>query len=311
MSQSKYMNLDAAESAFFDRQLDLVKSGIYGVEYPQFKSRQFIPVNNEGDGGVTTIRYRMRNKHGVAKVIADRGRDLPRATVSGQEFAQLVRPLGIEAAWTVQEIAAAARGGYALPTEELTAARFGMEYSLDQIGQFGDSDSGLKGFLNHSSVTPSDVAAGAATTRNWETKTANEILLDIQEMIETMAADTLGVQEPNTLALPVSSYGFISMMPRSTTSDMTVLNFLLTTLRATMPNFTIMPWYALETAGDSSSKRMVLYKRDPSVLTLEIPMELQFLAPQAVGLEVIVAGWMTTGGVLLYQPKAVIFRDKI
>ncbi len=307
MSQSKYMNLDAAQSAFFERELDLVKTGLFGVEYPQFKARQFIPVNNQGDGGVTTIRYRMRDKHGVAKIIADHGSDLPRATVSGQEFAQLVRPLGIEAAWTVQEIAAAARAGYALPAEELNAARFGMEYSLDQIAQLGDSDAGLKGLLNHSAVTPDSVDDGASTDPEWETKTSDEIIKDIQEMVETMAADTLGVQKANTLLLPESSYAFISMKPRSTNSDTTVLSF----LRSVMPGLAIEPWYALETAGDSSSKRMVLYKRDPSVLSLEIPMELQFLAPQAVGLEVRVAGWMTTGGVLLYQPKAVVFRDHI
>jgi hypothetical protein len=41
----KTYRLDAAESAFFERELDHIKAQTYDIKYPMLKARQFVPVS--------------------------------------------------------------------------------------------------------------------------------------------------------------------------------------------------------------------------------------------------------------------------
>lgn len=302
---SKYMNLDSAQSVFFDRQLEQIKAQVYGIKYPAYKARQFIPVNSEGDGA-SIITYQMEDIHGQGpKIISDYAADLPTSEASGQEFSVRVRDLGRSVQWTVAEIRAGARLGKDLPSKKMEAARKLMERDLDVIAQLGDATTGLKGFLNHSAVDDDTVDNGASTAPEWETKTADEIITDLTEAQQFVISSTLGVYKPNMLLVPETSYATL-LTKRLPDTSANLMSYI-------MANFGLQvePWYALETAGDSSSKRFVMYYKDPEVLTLEIPSELVWLDPQPKNLSYVVPGYMSTAGVVMYQPKAVVYRDHI
>ena len=79
-------HLDANESAFFQRELEYVKSNTYDVKYPELKARRLFPLNPEVDPGATKITYQQYDQTGIAKIIANYADDLPRADIKGKEF---------------------------------------------------------------------------------------------------------------------------------------------------------------------------------------------------------------------------------
>lgn len=59
--REKY-RLDAAETVFFERELQHVYAQTYDVRYPELKGRMFIPVSNQAGGGATSVNYRQFGK---------------------------------------------------------------------------------------------------------------------------------------------------------------------------------------------------------------------------------------------------------
>lgn len=302
----RYTNLDANESAFFDRQLEHIKSKVYPVLYPELKSRQFIPVDSSAGDGVDEITFRMEDQVGAAKLITDYANDLPRADVFGTEQTQKVRDLGVSFGYNIREIRSAIRAGTDLVSRKGAAARKAAELKLDAIGATGDTVGGLKGFLNHTDISAASVANPGGGTA-WSTKTPDQILTDMNEAVTAIRDATNGVHSPTTLLVPEAQYTLIAQK-RLTDLNVTILQFFL----ASNPFIKeVMPWYRLKTAGSGSVARMVAYDRSPEVLTLEIPGEFEMMEAQPRGLELVVPCRLVTAGVILYRPKACIFRDGI
>lgn len=53
----RFINLDANESIFFERELEHVKARSYDIKYPEFKATMLIPVSTEAGPGAETITY--------------------------------------------------------------------------------------------------------------------------------------------------------------------------------------------------------------------------------------------------------------
>jgi hypothetical protein len=101
----------------------------------------------------------------------------------------------------------------------------------------------------------------------------------------------------------------IAQTPWATTglSSDTILSFFLKTnpfIKA------IEPWFHLATAGSSSTRRLMVYKRDPRFVKQHL-VDYRQLAPQAQGLEQVINCYSKHGGVTLYYPKVVRYLDGI
>ena len=101
----------------------------------------------------------------------------------------------------------------------------------------------------------------------------------------------------------------MSTTPRSSTSDTTILEF----LKANHPEITMWDWLNELNASASFSglDAMVAYRRDPEVLTLEIPSDFEQFAPQEEGLDFVVPCHERMGGVIVYYPLACSFAKGI
>jgi hypothetical protein len=296
--------LDAAESAFLQRQLEYIKPGLMEVKYPEFLARQFLPVNSQAGDGVDTIIAQVSDSVGEAKLISDYGKDFPRADTFTREYPVKIRDIGVSYGWSLREIRAAARAGVALTDRKARAARKAVEKQIDEIACFGHSDAGLKGFLNHSDVDDDDAGNG-----DWANASVDDILADVNEGPETVAANTNGVWGKNlTLLLPDAKYMLLAQR-RLSDSNLTLLQFIMQTnpfIKA------IAPWYKLKNAGAGGAKdRMVFYERTPEVLELEIPFEFEQFEAQQQGLEFVVPCRAATAGLNLHHPQAVLYRDNI
>ena len=66
----KYLNLDAGQSVFFDRELEKVKNQSYDIQFPELKAKRLIPVSTDAGAGASSITFQSYEGYGIAKIIA-------------------------------------------------------------------------------------------------------------------------------------------------------------------------------------------------------------------------------------------------
>lgn len=294
--------LDANETVFFQRELEAVKAKTYDVKYPELKCRRLIPVSFEAGAGAESIVYQQYDQVGMAKIISAYGNDLPRADIVGKEFVAKIKSLGCSYGYNIQEIRNANMAGKSLQSRKAAAAKRAVLQKENSIAYFGDASTGLIGFLNNPNVSQTVVPVGVSASTLWANKTASEILVDLNGAANFIVESTNGVEIPDTLLLPLAQYNYIKSTPRSATSDTTILQYFLDN----NGYIKTVEWVnELKGAGLSSKDVMVCYRKDPDVLTLEIPQDFEQFPEQEQGLEYVVPCHQRIGGVLIYYPMAV------
>ncbi len=263
--QPRFANLDANESIFFARELEHIKAKTYDVDFETNRVREFVPVSHEAGPGAQSITWYAFTRVGVAKLVADYAKDLPRVDVYGTKNTTPVETIGDSFGYNVIEIASAAMADRPLTAKKAMAAREAFEDRVDAIGKVGDVPTGLGGFTNGTNVPITTVVNGAATTKPWNTKTVAEILTDVRTAYTATDVATKGLETFDTLLLPPTPYGHISTTLIATNSSVTILKFLL----ENMPQLkSIVNWSKLTNAGAGGAiDRGILYKKDPNKLT--------------------------------------------
>lgn len=306
MSETKiFENLDANESIFFARELKHIKAKTFDIKYPVYKAKAMLPVDGSAGPGAETITYQQFDRVGIMKIIAAYADDLPRSDIKGVEFSIIVQSLGGSYGYSIQEIRAAQMAGRPLTSRKATAVRQSYEQEINKIGWFADGTQafgGMFGILFQPNVT-----VASATNGDWiATATPDEIISDVGIAIDNMRDLTLGVEEPDTINLPVKEFGHISTTPRSTVSDTSILEY----LQKAFPAITFDWVNELKAvtpapSGGAATNVMMVYKKDPDKLTFEIPQGFEQFAPQQRNLEFVVPAHGRVGGVIVYYPLSV------
>lgn len=314
MGNRKYKHFDSNESMFLQRQLDYIKQQTYDIKYAELKARKLIPVSSEADPGAENIFYRQYDQSGLAKIVANYADDLPDADVSGKEFSTPVRTLGASYKYNLQEMRAAVYGNVPLEQRRANAARRAIAQKENTLAFQGDANSGLVGLFTAPNVTSVSIpATGSGSTTQWVNKTPDQILYDMNLVANTVVSVSLGVENPDTMLLPLSQFNYVASTARSDFSDKTILNYFL----ENNPYIKQVEWVnELATAGSSGSgsapyARMYAYRRSPEVLTLEIPSDFEQLDLEIRNLIYKVPCIERFGGVLIYYPLALAYGDGI
>jgi len=300
---------DAGEGMFFERQLESVESRLYEKKLRELKFRRLIPVSNRDGPGAATITYYFYTKFGAAKIIANPTDDLPRVDVAAQRFVAQVRVVADAFGFSTQEIRNALFANVPLEPQRAAAARRAINEEMSRIAWNGDAVYNLSGVLDNPNIpdTQVAVAAGGGGSRVWGVdKTPLEVVNDIGDRITQINDDTNEVHQPDTLLLPIKKLQFIRRTPMSETfPQMTIARWLmdpdngfgLTTLEA-LPE--------LKGTGTGSTDQGLLYERDPEVIELRIPMEMQTLPPERRNLQFTVPVEAEIAGVVVRYPLALI-----
>jgi hypothetical protein len=314
------VNLDAGESMFFARQLEYIKAQSYDILYPEYKAITMIPVSTEAGPGAESITYREFDTVGLMKIISNYADDLPRADVRGKEYTIPVRSIGGSYGYNVQEIRAARMANKPLELRRAESARRAYEQMVNRIGWFARAADGvyggLTGLLYNANVTKAD---SIATAVNWldAARTADQIILDFATQFYNMVDLTKGIEWPDTALMPPLQFGKIRTMPRSTISDTTVYQFIknahpeLKTIEWVNELKAVTPKPSTPTAAASYTDVMILYRKDPMKLTLEIPQPFEQFPVQERGLEYLIPTHARVGGVLIYYPLSVTIVEKV
>ncbi len=304
----KFVNLDADETVFFSRQLESVKAKTYDVVYPELKARQFIPVSFDAGPGARTITYHQYDAVGMAKIVSNYARDLPRVDLKGKEFTANIRSIAASYGYSLQDVRSARMAGIPLEQRKANAAKRAVMQLEDDIALNGDADHGLGGLLSNTNVPDETIATdGTGTSSLWSAKTADLILRDMNQLVNKVLTVTNGVEDPNTKLLPHAQYNLISNLRVGDTGKSVKQWFL-----DNNPYIKeIHPWSRLTGAGDSGSDVFLVYNKSPDKLTLEVPQDFEQLPVQEQGLEYEVPCHARCGGVIIYYPLSIAKGDGI
>lgn len=295
---------DAGESLFLERQLEAVETRLYEKKLRELRYRQFIPITNVAGAGASTITYYLYTKVGMAKIIANPADDLPRSDVFAERQTMNVHNEGTSFGYSTRDLRQAVFAGVPLETFKADAARRGIHELENTLAWNGDSDHGIVGLLANPNIPTVQAPVKVSTTRSWATSTPDEIISDIGTLLVSgIRQATRGVHQPNVLLMPQAQYDIISLLPRSTASDITVLEWL--TKPGNSFGLSRIDWlFELEGAGTGGSDMALCYELDDEVLQMHIPMEMQMLPPQARDMEFIIPVEAEVAGVVVRYPLA-------
>lgn len=302
---------NATPGVFLQRQLEHILPRVFEKQYAEIPYSRVLPVSNEVPEGAETYKYEIYDAVGEFDLIADYGDDLPTSDVKRGEITNTIRGFGGSFKYTTDEIRKAQFANVSLEQRRADAVREAYERRANRTALFGYTGTGIKGFFNHP-VVDKIVVTGNANDGWFDSSAAtpDTMLAILNEGITYQVNASKMIEKPDTMLLPYSVYRKISITPRSTTSDTTVLEYFL----RTNPYITqIEPINELDPAnsgGALSAPRIVIYKRDPGKLQFHVPMPLKFHPPQPKNLAFSVPAEARFAGVALYYPKSVTYVDK-
>ena len=238
---------------------------------------------------------------------------LPGVSVNGERVVLPLRLLGQEISYTSVELERSQLIGQPIDTQKFDAMNIMYQMNTDEMVYVGDSDVGAKGLLNSSLVTSGAVANGTAGTPQWTTKTPDEILKDVNDMV-TAAWQASGFAVcPDKVLLPPAQFAYISSQKVSNAGNVSILQFLednSIALRVNGRKLDIQPVKWLTGRGASGADRMVAYtNQEDKVRFPMVPIRRE--TPYYLGIKFNAPYIWAFGEVEFLYPETVIYRDGI
>jgi hypothetical protein len=300
--------LDANESAFFKRQLEFVKSKTFDAKFRPNKAMSIFPVSTEAGAAATEITWRQYTRVGLAKMVADYATDFPLVDIYGEEHTVKPQPIGAGYHYSIEEIRRAQMAGIPLETRRAEAARRAIEDKIDYIAWFGDTNTGLNGFISYPGISEYTVVSGTSGAKTWSTKTADEILRDLNGALSYVSEQTNGVEIPDTVLLPLAQFNLIKTKRLGDGSDETVLSY----FRKVNPQIKMVEAIVeLGGAGDSNTDRGMVFVNDASHLNIELPLAFEQFDADKEGMQYKIPCYAKTAGMIVYYPASVAYFDGI
>ena len=303
--QGDKSRMDADETNMLAQELEAHRARVYETKYPNLKARLFLPTNREDDTGAETVTYEETDEVGEAKIIHNMADDFPTVETSGVKISFSVVSIGDSYIWSIQDVRRSVFSGKPLSSKKAIAARRAFERKLDSVAFSGSPVDGIaSGFSNNASVGIEALAAAGT----WATKTAQQMLDDLNKLASGLFTTGAELWDADTLLLPSAQFKLIEQTQMSTDSGESVLAAF---LRANSGIQRVASWNLLSGAGAGGLDRAVLYMADPEVLELVIPQEFEVFPPQPQNLAWKVLCHGRTAGCHVYQPLGLRYMDGI
>lgn len=303
--------------SFLVRQASLIEPQVYAMRYQEIQYANLIPVDTSAPEWIQSVTYYSMDAVGQAQWFNGNAQDVPKVELTREKFETGVSMAAIGYGYNLEELGTAQLLGMNLTADKAAVARRVAEEKIDAVAFQGDSKKGLTGLVNASTPTATTAPAdgtGSATT--FASKTPDQVLRDINGQLTGMFTGTLGAEIADTILLPYSVLLDLSTRRIDTVNQTTILEWVERNniyTRTTGQPLTIRGVFGyLDTAGASSTKRMVAYRRSPEVLKMHLPMPFRFLPVWQTGpVRFDVPGIFRVGGVDIRRPKAVRYLDGI
>lgn len=279
------------------------------TEYPSFDYAGLVPVNSEGDmWDVGTLVY-SGDYAGAADFLSGKGFDVPNVSANFSQGISNFHLAGAGYELSLREVNRASRMGVLIDTRLASAARLTSEQFIYNRVIRGSTEKNTTGLINNASVPTAN-----ATTGSWGTATPAQMLGDINVALNDVITNTRETSIPNALLLPTSAFltANNAQMPSVGMSVLTFLKMNNSYTAMTGNPLDIRASRELETAGASSTRRMVAYEKADDNMEFFLPGLYEFLPAFPISsMSWRVDGIMNVGQLEIYRPKTLSYRDGI
>lgn len=301
---------DSQDALYVSRQLEEIRQGLYEVQYAPLKAQRLMPWNTHFDPGLEQYTVRSVDRAGRPVAIKGSETSIPTLAMTVKSATMNFHSFALAYEYTEQEIAAAKFAKVALSQMKAMYTAERLRRLLDEIAFMGDTSlvTDCIGLFNQAgTVSYVPTTLGTGGTKNFENKSSDQILFDMNGALNLVVTNSAEVEECDTLLLPITSQTLINQIRVGDGTSSTILAY----FKSNNPGITVDRSNFLETAGAGSVKRMVGYRNDPLRVEMCVSVLFAQQAPQFVGYAAKTNCMVRTGGVALYLPKSVVYADGV
>lgn len=292
--------LDAAENAFFERELEYMIPKMVEVTYKRINGRMLFPIDRGANPGDETIVLRQSEEIGEAAIVADFADDIPMVSEKTEEFRQPIRPIACGAHWSIKEIQAAAKVGRPLDASRARTARKRILKLENTLLFEGSEKYGVLGLISSAFGVGQDQVPDGGSGRPWSTKSAAQILLDMQNLVTANVVTHGGDNEsPTRMVLPPAQHELVFNTSMGTGTDTTIGRYFLNNQQHVKE---ILSANELVGIGPGGTDMFLVYDPDPDNVVIHVPQEITQLPPTRKNLTTQVVYLMQTGGLQVKRP---------
>lgn len=305
------------QSLFFNRALEFLTAKAYEVEYEVLPFRNVFDVINEGGPGVKEIVSEVYDYFAKAQQINMAGKDIPMVAGGGKEIKYPVVGWAIGATWTLQELQSFVvaqrngRGRYSPEQIRQQAAIRGLEEALNDQAFFGTPETGIYGAINHPLVPTGPVATGVSGSTTWTTKTADEILNDVNALGDAIWTYSKMRERPNKLLVSPRCWSLLKnrRIGVAGQSWCSILTYIVQNSQYFKSEDDIVPVNELAGAGFDGTDKMVAYTKNPDKICVEIPQEAESMPVQQALFSYIMLWYAYSAGTVIRYPRSVAYAE--
>ena len=305
--------------AYYVNQLDNLDEKLYEPLFSttwgrDIKLRTGITMANESTSFVRSTIGAVGTQNATGKPwISPNTTTLPGVSINGERIVLPLRLLGQEVSYSSVELERSQLLGQPVDTQKFNALNTIYQMATDEMVYIGDQAVGAEGLINSALVTTGSVADGAAASPLWSSKTPDEILKDVNDMI-TAAWSASGFSVcPGRLLLPPVQFAYIVSQKISTAGNVSILTFLQDnsiSLSVNGSKLDIQPLKWLTGRGAAGANRMVAYTNDED--RVRFPMvPIRRETPYYLGIKFNAPYIWAFGEVEFVYPETAVYRDGI
>ena len=290
--------INQATLGFVTSQSEHIEADVMTRKYPDVTYAQDIPVDTSAHEWSTSVGFFSRDDLGAAALINGRADDVPLANLAMNKHTVPVHMAAIGYSFSVEEVGQAQMMGMNLTADGADSARRSYERFVDDLAYIGKDGVGNgEGLYTRSDITTATAAA------SWSGATADAILSDVNTLLAGVLTGTNGIEMANVVKLPLAVVAELASKRLSNEASISILEYL-----KNNNIYTATTGQPLDIKGDhrlDSLEKVVVYRKDPTVLKLHVPMPLRFLAPQVENLQIKVPGMFRVTGLEVRTPGAI------
>lgn len=291
---------DPLVAVTWGRDIDLREDVTAADELSSFTNSSFAAVGGVNPAGKAWIG---KDANAISGIALDIGKT-----------AQPLYLWGMELSYTIPELESAQKLGRPIDQQKYEGLQLKHQMDTDEQVYIGDAALGTYGLVNAPLVTNvTNVANGAASTATWATKTADEILADVNEFLSSVWAASGWAVMPSELRVPPAQFGMLVSRKVSEAGNVSILKYLQDNSLCNAANgrpLNIQPLKWLVGRGVSNTDRMLAYTKEKN--RVRFPMvPLQRTPLEYRSLYQITTYWGRLGCVEFVYPETLGYRDGI
>jgi hypothetical protein len=193
---------------------------------------------------------------------------------------------------------------------------------LEVSSWYGDQSVGFQGGLSHEYVDTTTAAphTEGGTDTEWDSKSGEEMVADVNEALITIMDNGLMVYMPNVVMLPIKQFLKIATakLAIAVEGGGTVVQNALEYLKknnaytqATGKELKVVPIRYLKGAGTGATDRMIVQAQSEEYQIMPIAMPYQLRPPVPIPLGALTVAWQKHGSYAILHPASTLYVDGI